>query len=333
MPPAARGGSSTPFPVVGPVVRHRDDDGHGRLQALVGRGLHAAANLAPTRSPHRRSRPPPAGDFIPVWRADPSPAPIAPPATDNASHDAAPLIKLMARQHPRPPDRRPGVPLPTGADRPPVTTPCHAAGPISVPHFTSPRQAVSNRRQQIHRTSRAAQQPSYHRPASIPRPRHRRRSQTPPPSRQFLRLRTPHPRHRRPQETHRELPRAALTHLVTDLASGWIPHISPPTLLGAAPDAATPPSPTYWAPPRHATPAVATTPTRTHRRPRGTHRTPQSTNSGPTLDGTPRDTLPIVPTYGVNETDLPTPQNHRDPTKAVLTTYPSHDIATVVDWI
>ncbi|CKP16369.1 putative transmembrane protein [Mycobacterium tuberculosis] len=146
------------------------------------------------------------------------------------------------------------------------------------------------------------------------------------------------------------------TLLVTDLASGWIPpHIRLPahiTLLEPAPRrrhatvtdllgtttvaaAHHPPRLPQPTRPRH---------TRTHRRPHSTHRTHnRRTRTHPGRNGTPpRHTAPHRPSrssaptrnYGVpdNETDLlhhKTTEIHQ----AVLTTYPNHDIATVVDWM
>ncbi|WP_243460447.1 DUF5631 domain-containing protein, partial [Mycobacterium canetti] len=146
------------------------------------------------------------------------------------------------------------------------------------------------------------------------------------------------------------------TLLVTDLASGWIPpHIRLPAhitllepaprrrhatvtdLLGATTVAAAHHPHGYLSQPDPDTPAL--TGDRTARI------APTIDELGPTLVETVRrhDTLPRIAqtvvvaatrNYGVpdNETDLlhhKTTEIHQ----AVLTTYPNHDIATVVDWM
>lgn len=145
------------------------------------------------------------------------------------------------------------------------------------------------------------------------------------------------------------------TLLVTDLASGWIPTHSPTRphhpartgprrrhatvtdLLGTTTVAAAHHPHGYLSQPDPDTPAL--TGDRTARI------APTIDELGPTLVETVRrhDTLPRIAqavvvaatrNYGVpdNETDLlhhKTTEIHQ----AVLTTYPNHDIATVVDWM
>ncbi len=197
--------------------------------------------------------------------------------------------------------------------------------------------------------------------ASATAAHHRRRSRRHlPPSRRTT-TPTPHPRHRRPPRT-RIIVGCRATRQRPNHPAGHRPRqrLDPPTHSPTRPHhpARTgPPTPprhrhrptghhhrSRGTPPPRLPQPTRPRHTRTHRRPHSTHRTHnRRTRTHPGRNGTPpRHTAPHRPSRSSgrhpqlrvpdNETDLlhhKTTEIHQ----AVLTTYPNHDIATVVDWM
>nr|WP_057334385.1 DUF5631 domain-containing protein [Mycobacterium tuberculosis] len=307
----------------------------------------------------------------------PSPAPIAPPTTDNASAmtPIAPMVANGPPASPAPPAAAPAGPLPAyGADlRPPVTTPPATpptpTGPISGAAVTpsSPAAGGSLMSPVVNKSTAPATTQAQPSNPTPPLASATAAATTGAAAGDTSRRAAEQQRLRRILDTvARQEPglswaaglrdNGQTTLLVTDLASGWIPpHIRLPAhitllepaprrrhatvtdLLGTTTVAAAHHPHGYLSQPDPDTPAL--TGDRTARI------APTIDELGPTLVETVRrhDTLPRIAqavvvaatrNYGVpdNETDLlhhKTTEIHQ----AVLTTYPNHDIATVVDWM
>ncbi|MEQ0598849.1 DUF5631 domain-containing protein [Mycobacterium tuberculosis] len=313
---------------------------------------------------------------IPDSAPTPSPAPIAPPTTDNASAmtPIAPMVANGPPASPAPPAAAPAGPLPAyGADlRPPVTTPPATpptpTGPISGAAVTpsSPAAGGSLMSPVVNKSTAPATTQAQPSNPTPPLASATAAATTGAAAGDTSRRAAEQQRLRRILDTvARQEPglswaaglrdNGQTTLLVTDLASGWIPHIRLPAhitllepaprrrhatvtdLLGTTTVAAAHHPHGYLSQPDPDTPAL--TGDRTARI------APTIDELGPTLVETVRrhDTLPRIAqavvvaatrNYGVpdNETDLlhhKTTEIHQ----AVLTTYPNHDIATVVDWM